>query len=141
MSKVTQLVAPDAISQTLEKYQPPQLLEVIRGLKPLMAQNPAQAREVLEKNQDLTFAIVQSMLLMGLVDEHVVQSVMQNATPAPAPAAAPAPAKQSLEDRLNALPAEQATMIRQVLALTEEQVQMLPADQQTYIRTIKNTYS
>lgn len=139
MSKVTQLVAPDAISQTLEKYQPPQLLEVIRGLKPLMAQNPAQAREVLEKNQDLTFAIVQSMLLMGLVDEHVVQSVMQNSTPTPAPA--PVPAKQTLEERLSALPNEQATMIRQVLALTEEQVQMLPADQQTYIRTIKSTYS
>lgn len=113
-----------------------------------MAQNSAQAREVLEKNPDLTFAIVQSMLLMGLVDENVVQTVMKapshppatTASPSPSPAPiAPAPV-QSLDDRLNALPAEQAQMIRQVLALTEEQVQMLPAEQQSYIRSIKDTY-
>lgn len=142
-----QLVAPDAVSQNLDKYKPSQLLEVIEGLKPLLAKDPEQARALLEQNPDLAYAVLQAMFLMGLVDENVIEEAMKasninsNQAPPPQEESDVVGQPKSTEDKLKGLDSQQAEMIRAVLQLTEEQIRLLPGDQQQQVRNLRQMYS
>lgn len=81
------LTCPDAISRTLNNMHPTALLDVLSQMKGLVSSDPRQAMELLSKAPQLSYAIFQALLLLGLVDTTVLASVVSRvqAVPAPAP--------------------------------------------------------
>jgi cleavage stimulation factor subunit 2 len=85
------LTCPDAISRTLNTLPPAQLLDVLSQMKTLTATDPAKATELLHQAPQLSYAIFQALLLMGLVSTDALSSVVEAASSAPAPAPVPPP--------------------------------------------------
>ncbi|EPE26190.1 RNA-binding, RBD [Glarea lozoyensis ATCC 20868] len=85
------LSCPDAISRTLHTLPPAQLLDVLSQMKTLATTDPAKATELLNQAPQLSYAIFQALLLMGLVESEALASVVQSNAPAPAPAPVPTP--------------------------------------------------
>lgn len=90
------LTCPDAISKTLQTLPPPQLLDILSQMKGLVTTDPAKATELLRQAPQLSFAIFQALLLLGLIDQSLLTSVVDTATipqaePQPQPAATPMP--------------------------------------------------
>jgi cleavage stimulation factor subunit 2 len=83
----------DAISRTLNTLPPAQLLDVLHQMKTLATADPARATELLNQAPQLSYAIFQALLLMGLVSPEAINSVLETSPggPPPATAAAPAP--------------------------------------------------
>ena len=79
----------DAISRTLQTLPPAQLLDILTQMKSLATTDPARATELLTQAPQLSYAIFQALLLMGLVSPETIHSVVdQNAPP---PVQAPIP--------------------------------------------------
>jgi cleavage stimulation factor subunit 2 len=86
------LTCPDAISQTLNTLPVPQLLDILSQMKGYVMNDPAKATELLKQAPQLSYAIMQALLLMGLVDTNILATVVeQAAAPVPAPAPVPTP--------------------------------------------------
>ncbi|KAL9014658.1 MAG: hypothetical protein Q9173_000691 [Seirophora scorigena] len=88
------LECPDAISTTIKLLPTEQLLDILSQMKSLATSDPAKATELLRQAPQLSFAIFQAMLLMGLVDPAVLATVVEQAAQppqqqAPPPQAAP----------------------------------------------------
>lgn len=159
------LTCPDAISRTLSTLPPPQLLDILSQMKGLVMSDPAKATELLKQAPQLSYAIFQALLLMGLVDTSVLASVVEQASqPAQPPQPTPqpqAPAPQSyltqpqqLYGQYPSLPTQvptppirtlpyapppvqqapppaapvpsQEELLKQVLAMTPQQIDALP---------------
>ena len=88
------LTCPDAISRTLNTLPPAQLLDVLSQIKALVTTDNAKAIELLRQAPQLSYAIFQALLLMGLVSTDALATVVEqsSATPAPIP---PAPIVQA----------------------------------------------
>ena len=94
------LTCPDAISKTINLLPTPQLLDILSQMKGLVMSDPAKATELLKQAPQLSYAIFQAMLLMGLVDTSVLASVVEQAAqpaqqPAPPPSIPPSRAPQN----------------------------------------------
>lgn len=76
----------DAISRTLNTLPPAQLLDILQQMKTLATSDPARATELLAQAPQLSYAIFQALLIMGLVSPDAINSVLE-----PGAAAAPAP--------------------------------------------------
>lgn len=74
------LTCPDAISKTLSTLPAPQLLDILSQMKGLVMGDPAKATELLKQAPQLSYAIFQALLLMGLVDTSVLASVVEQAS-------------------------------------------------------------
>lgn len=85
------LKATDAISQTLSKLPPQTLLDILTQMKSLAISEPAKTTELLKSNPQLSYAIFQALLLMGLVDEKIFQQVLEQPQRAAAPPMPPQP--------------------------------------------------
>lgn len=153
--------ATDAISKTLQVFPPMQLLEIISQFKTLVHSNPEQAENLLKQSPPLSYAVLQALLLMNLVDAQVLTKVIsQGQTPAVPPVAAVNPSLQPPQQYRNSptpqpqqyrqptpqfqqrQPTPQrdpstAHLIAQVMALTEAQISALPLEQKTQIMQIK----
>jgi cleavage stimulation factor subunit 2 len=84
------LTCPDAISRTLTTLPPAQLLDVLSQMKSLVTTDAAKAGELLRQAPQLSYAIFQALLLMGLVSAESLTSVVEPSVPPP-PATVPAP--------------------------------------------------
>lgn len=71
------LTCPDAISRTLNTLPPSQLLDVLAQMKTLATTDPARATELLQQAPQLSYAIFQALLLMGLVSTEALASVVE----------------------------------------------------------------
>jgi len=85
--------ATDQISQTLAAIPPAQLAEITGQMKQLVASAPDQARQLLNANPQLTYALFQAMLMMGVVDASILTrmlapAAMQKQQQQPVPLAA-----------------------------------------------------
>lgn len=152
------LIVNDNISRTLSHFPPLQLVEVIVMLKSIISQNTSQAHDVLRSNPSLAYAVVQSLLLMGLVDANVVaqavqgqQTVVPNRpTPTPTPVGSSQPPNNQQPSQNAPLPPppptaaaidpQQAALIQQVLQLTDEQINFLPPDQKSTVLQLRDRY-
>ncbi|KAI9673917.1 MAG: hypothetical protein M1817_002123 [Caeruleum heppii] len=88
------LTCPDAISRTLSTLPPAQLLDILSQMKGLVMADPSKAGELLKQAPQLSYAVFQALLLMGLVDASALQSVIEQTPGVPVPpqvVAAPAP--------------------------------------------------
>ena len=74
------LTCPDAISKTLSTLPVPQLLDILSQMKGLVMGDPAKATELLKQAPQLSYAIFQALLLMGLVDSSALSSVIHEAS-------------------------------------------------------------
>ncbi len=79
----------DAISRTLNTLPPAQLLDILQQMKLLATNDSLRATELLNQAPQLTYAIFQALLLMGLVSPDAINSVID--APAGAPVAAAPP--------------------------------------------------
>lgn len=86
--------AVDAISQTLNTLPPAQLLDILSQMKSLASTDPNRATELLQQAPQLSFAIFQALLLMGLVSPEAIHSVVDASAAAAAAAAAQPPVVQ-----------------------------------------------
>ncbi|PQE15548.1 hypothetical protein CJF32_00006901 [Rutstroemia sp. NJR-2017a WRK4] len=80
------LTCPDAISRTLSTLPPSQLLDVLSQMKTLASTDPQKATELLHQAPQLSYAIFQALLLMGLVQPEALTSVIESSAVAPTPA-------------------------------------------------------
>ncbi|KAM0283636.1 hypothetical protein ACHAQH_002414 [Verticillium albo-atrum] len=84
------VTATDAISRTLNTLPPSQLLDILTQMKALASNDPARATELLQQAPQLSYAVFQALLLMGLVSPEAIHSVLEPGSGAPAPQAPPA---------------------------------------------------
>lgn len=84
------MTATDAISRTLNTLPPSQLLDILSQMKSLASTDPGRAAELLSHAPQLSYAIFQALLLMGLVSPEAIQSVLDTSASA-APVAQPTP--------------------------------------------------
>lgn len=80
----------DAISRTLNTLPPAQLLDILSSMKQLASTDPARATELLNQAPQLSYAVFQALLLMGLVSPEAINAVLEPGSN-PAAAAAPPP--------------------------------------------------
>lgn len=126
-------------------------------MKSLINSNTAVAIELFKSCPQLAFAVVQSMLALGLVEPSqiasiVEQSPVRDSTPQPASHAMSAPlptAPQRQNYMQQPVPPQQqqpnfaqpdpqqAALIKQVMLLTDAQVNELPADQREAISILR----
>jgi cleavage stimulation factor subunit 2 len=77
------LTCPDSISRTLNTLPPAQLLDVLSQMKTLATTDAARATELLRQAPQLSYAIFQALLLMGLVSTEALTSVVEAASAPP----------------------------------------------------------
>ncbi|KAI0890705.1 uncharacterized protein GGS22DRAFT_151639 [Annulohypoxylon maeteangense] len=83
------VTATDAISRTLNTLPPSQLLDILSQMKSLSTTDPSRATELLQAAPQLSYAIFQALLLMGLVSPEAIHSVVETSAAAPAPQPSP----------------------------------------------------
>lgn len=152
----------DAISRTLNTLPPPQLLDILGQMKTLASTDPQRATELLQQAPQLTYAVFQSLLLMGLVSPEAIQSVSEpGALPAASFSAAmpgyptanntppvigapynPPPAGLAQAYGAPAPSAAQDTdaLIRQVMELPQAQIDMLPDAERQQILALRASF-
>ncbi|RDA84647.1 hypothetical protein CP532_5711 [Ophiocordyceps camponoti-leonardi (nom. inval.)] len=86
------LTCTDAISRTLNTLPPPQLLDILGQMKTLASSDPQRATELLQQAPQLSYAIFQALLVMGLVSPEAIQAVAEPGAPAPQPVPPPSAA-------------------------------------------------
>ncbi|KAG5970311.1 hypothetical protein E4U55_001749 [Claviceps digitariae] len=79
------LTCTDAISRTLNTLPPSQLLDILSQMKTLAANEPQRATELLQQAPQLSYAVFQALLLMGLISPEAIQSVVDPNAPPPVP--------------------------------------------------------
>ncbi|EKM78405.1 hypothetical protein AGABI1DRAFT_114691 [Agaricus bisporus var. burnettii JB137-S8] len=67
----------DHISTTLAKMQPSQLMEVLAQMKAFIITHPDQARQLLVKHPQLSYALFQGLLLNNIVDPAILQRMLE----------------------------------------------------------------
>jgi cleavage stimulation factor subunit 2 len=82
----------DAISRTLNTLPPAQLLDILQQMKTLATTDPARATELLSQAPQLSYAIFQALLIMGLVSPDAINSVLDGGSVLPLAHPAPIPA-------------------------------------------------
>lgn len=85
------VTCPDAISKTLATLPAPQLLDILSQMKGLVMGDPAKATELLKQAPQLSYAIFQALLLLGLVDTAVLTSVVEQSQQPQQPQSQPIP--------------------------------------------------
>ena len=138
------ITATDAISRTLQVFPPLQLLEIIQQFKTLVQSNPEQAENLLKQSPPLSYAILQALLLMNLVDAQVLTKVISQGQPVQQSQSQPQPQPQYRQPTPQAQrqPTPQRDpntqqLIAQVMSLTDAQLAGMSAEQQRSIQMIK----
>ncbi|PHH92329.1 hypothetical protein CDD83_7817 [Cordyceps sp. RAO-2017] len=162
------LTCTDAISRTLNTLPPPQLLDILGQMKTLASSDPQRATELLQQAPQLSYAVFQAILLMGLVSPEAIQSVAElgapHSQPAPVagfpgampgypaanntppvaglPYAPPAMAAQGYGASSAPPTAAQDpdALIRQVMELPQAQIDMLPEAEKQQILALRATF-
>ncbi|GAA5906714.1 hypothetical protein JCM8208_006364 [Rhodotorula glutinis] len=82
--------ATDKITETIGTMAPGQLLDIMSQMKALVTASPYEARALLTAQPQLSYALFQAMLCMGIVDPSVLQRAFPAAGAGGAPSAPPA---------------------------------------------------
>ena len=153
----------DAISRTLSTLPPPQLLDILGQMKSLSLTDPQRASDLLQQAPQLSYAVFQSLLLMGLVSPEAIQSVSEPGAPPPGasfPGAMPGFAAATNTPPVPGAPynapptagppgygapppsAAQDTdaLIRQVMELPQSQIDMLPEAERQQILALRASF-
>ncbi|KAK3926963.1 Cleavage stimulation factor subunit 2 [Frankliniella fusca] len=77
--------APDAICKTIASMPPEQMFELMKQMKDCIQNNPNEARTMLLQNPQLSYAILQGLVIMRVVDPSVAVTMLHKANPTPVP--------------------------------------------------------
>ncbi|KXJ85983.1 hypothetical protein Micbo1qcDRAFT_140977 [Microdochium bolleyi] len=156
------VTATDAISRTLNTLPPAQLLDILSQMKSLASTDAARATELLAQAPQLSYAIFQALLLMGLVSPEAISSVVDTSAPqmpptVPPPMGYPAapmpgypgaatgtpPVAAPYAPPVAAAPApapagDQDALVQQVLSLPQEVIDQLPEGERQQIMALRN---
>jgi cleavage stimulation factor subunit 2 len=131
----------EAVNSTLNAMNNEQLLELLTQLKRMAGQNPEETRKLLEGNPALSYALFQAMVGMNLIDPQVVQQILAASAPPPASAARPLPEKTAAVPEASSAPQpaleQQKALIKQIMSLTEAQIQSLPPPQRDQVLQLR----
>ena len=154
------LTCPDAISKTLSTLPPAQLLDILSQMKSLVMKDPVRAAELLKQAPQLSYAIFQALLLMGLVDANLIATVVDQSSSAPAAAPTPAPiparpypqppaqyvpqpvapAYQPPLVQQAAPPPGQEQLIRQLLAMPQSEIDRLGPAERSQVMLLRQQF-
>lgn len=154
------LTCTDAISRTLNTLPPAQLLDILGQMKTLASTDPQRATELLQQAPQLSYAVFQALLLMGLVSPDAIQSVVDPSAPAAAqppagyganlmpgypvnntppvanaPYAPPQPAAPPAAGGQ-----DQEALMRAVMELPQAQIDMLPEAERQQVMALRAAY-
>ncbi|KAM4055000.1 hinge domain of cleavage stimulation factor subunit 2 domain-containing protein [Hirsutella rhossiliensis] len=140
------LTCTDAISRTLNTLPPPQLLDILGQMKSLASSDPQRATELLQQAPQLSYAVFQALLLMGLVSPEAIQSVAEPGAPQAHPPATGFPGAIPGYPAANNTPPVPAAqdpdaLIRQVMELPQAQIDMLPEAEKQQILALRATFA
>ena len=154
------LTCPDAISKTLSTLPPAQLLDILSQMKSLVMKDPVRAAELLKQAPQLSYAIFQALLLMGLVDASLIATVVEQSasTPTVAPTPAPIPNRaypqppaqyvpQPVAPVYQPPPAQQAgpppgqeQLIRQLLTMPQSEIDRLGPAERNQVMVLRQQF-
>ncbi|KYK56865.1 RNA recognition motif containing protein [Drechmeria coniospora] len=160
------LTCTDAISRTLNTLPPSQLLDILGQMKALASSDPQRATELLQQAPQLTYAVFQALLLMGLVSPEAIQSVSEpgapqtqqpvasfptipgypaanNTPPVGAVPYAPPPAQAQPYGAPAPQPVagpDTDALLRQVMELPQSQIDLLPEAERQQILALRASY-
>ncbi|KAJ1964105.1 hypothetical protein IWQ62_003022 [Dispira parvispora] len=129
----------EGISRTLASMTQTQLYELLAHVKHLTATSPDQMQRYLSDNPQLTYAILQTMLMLHLIDETAAREIMQSPT-APGPVGGPgyptfAPNSPLVD---NSILQQQQAALMELLRLTPQQLELLPQEQRQQVIQLKS---
>jgi len=141
------------INSVLEGLSGAQLYELIASMRQFAHAQPQQARHVLAANPQLSFALLQAMVTLGMLNAQSLQQLVQQVTrgpaepPPPAAAILPPPLPMAVAPPAMVPPAglppgqapeqvEQAKLLEQILTLTPQQIEALPPPQRAQVQAI-----
>lgn len=75
--------APEAISSVVASLPPEQMYELAKQMKHCVQNNPLEAREMLIQNPQLTYALLQALVVMKVVDPQVAMGMLHREGGAP----------------------------------------------------------
>lgn len=75
--------APEAISKAVASLPPEQMFELAKQMKQCIQTNPNEARNMLLQNPQLSYALLQALVVMKIVDPNVASSILHRTTPVP----------------------------------------------------------
>ena len=146
--------AMDLLTKRVADLTPTQLYEIMSQMKQMTESDPAQARTLLIQNPQLSLALFQAQLVLGMVKPpagapaaapmqapHVVgqQAARARAVPPPPPPVRqvvpppPAPPVAQAQPVLD----QQQALLRQVLAMSPDQIAVLPPDQRAQVEYLR----
>lgn len=150
----------DVISQAVATAKHEQILEALYDMKNFLAQHPENARMLLVSNPQLAFAILQALIMNGMVDASAISRLQDGVTdkplnggpppphswqggpapyyPPPPPPNAPPPA--SAPPEAAGLDPQQQAMLMQVLSLSTDQINALPSNERDAILALRNQF-
>ncbi|KAK6454365.1 hinge domain of cleavage stimulation factor subunit 2-domain-containing protein [Scheffersomyces xylosifermentans] len=77
---------PDKVNETLSKQPPPQLIELVATLKNMLnGPEPSRVYDLLSFSPHFATSAAQALLLMGFIDQDVIQDSMKSASSTPVP--------------------------------------------------------
>ncbi|KAJ1909009.1 hypothetical protein IWQ60_011408 [Tieghemiomyces parasiticus] len=133
----------DAISKTLASMSQPQLHDLLAYTRNLALTQPDQAHSLLSSNPQLTYALFQAMLMLGLIDPQAVQQIMQSQQPANQLPPPPPPMVPNVPGVAapGGIPAgnpllQQQALLAQLLTLPPQEVERLPPAQKEQLRLL-----
>ena len=138
----------EAISKVVANLPAEQMFELMKEMKECLANNPVEARNMLLQNPQLTYALLQAQVVMSIVDPEIVvknlylnqidksgqnNSGAQGASNS-STSLSKRPTSSTQQNNLgSSADQEKEQLIKQVMNLTNEQIQMLPPDQRIKI--------
>merc|ERR1711884_932050 len=75
--------APEAIEKAIETLPPEQLFELMKQMKECIVNNPQEARDMLLKNPQLAYALLQALVTGKIVDPEMAISMLHKQVPKP----------------------------------------------------------
>lgn len=129
------------INATLSEMSNEQLMEMLSQLKKMAINHPGQTRSLLGSNPTLTYAVMQALLLMNLVDPSVVQRIVATPSSSQVPTPASPPGVPSPTGGASMEPQQQAQIINQIMSLTPLQIDALPPQQREQVLQLVRAHS
>ncbi|CAN6675058.1 mRNA 3'-end-processing protein Rna15p [Trichomonascus vanleenenianus] len=160
------VTATEAITRTLNGFSRQRNLQIITDLKSVINNNTPLAIELFRTSPQLAFAAVQSLLSLQLVNPQVISGLIDQSQQQPAPPPPP-PSQHTQQAPIQSLPAppiqqqqqqppmppqqqqyqpsggsaqpdeSQLALIKQVMGLTDMEVEGLPADQREVVKMLR----
>jgi cleavage stimulation factor subunit 2 len=127
--------AAETISNIVNGFPQDQKIQMITDLKSIVDSNQPMAVELLRTCPQLSYAVVQSMLALGIVNPQIIGTIVDSKAAvtgqaSPPPQQQPGVVPQKADE-------QQAALIQQVVMLTEEQINALPPDQRDAIKLLR----